>query len=128
MGCTPVKIKSRRVCVGDLKHRITIQIRALTPNNTGSIEAIETFTDVIDVWAAIETTRGSQMWDGVEISNPFTHKIYIRFRDDMDFNKWIEFEGEKYDIVDVQDLDQRNEWLLLLCTLKGETSKEANFA
>jgi SPP1 family predicted phage head-tail adaptor len=100
----------------------------LTATNTGSIESVETFADDVEVWAAIETTRGSQLWNGVEISNPFTHKIYIRYRDDIDFNKWIEFESEKYDIVDVENLEQTNEWLLLMCTRKGDAAKEANFA
>ncbi len=128
MGCRAVKLKSRRVCIGNLNKRIKIQTRALTSNNTGSIETIETFTDVVEVWAAIETTRGSQLWDGVEVSNPFTHKIYIRYRDDIDYEKWVEYEDEKYDIVDVENLEQKNEWLLLMCTRKGDNTKEANFA
>lgn len=128
MGCKPIKLKSRRICIGNLNSRIKIQTRALTATNTGSIESIETFTDLVEVWAAIETTRGSQLWNGVEISNPFTHKIYIRYRSDIDFNEWIEFESEKYDIVDVENLEQKNEWLLLMCIRKGDNTKEANYA
>jgi len=123
-----VKIKNRKICIGNMNKRITIQTRSLTTNNIGSIETIETFTDDIDVWAAIETTRGNQLWDGVEVSNPFTHNIYIRYRDDINFEKWIKYKDEEYDVVDVEDFEQANDFLLLRCIRKGSKTKEANFA
>ncbi len=128
MGCNPVKFKSRRVCIGDRNERIKIHIRTLTSNNAGSIESIETFIELVEVWAAVETTRGSQLWNGVEVSNPFTHRMSIRYRDNIDFNKWIEFRDEYYDIVDVENLEQKNEELFLMCIRKGDNTKEANFA
>lgn len=128
MGCDAIKIKSRKICIGDLTSRVKLQTRSLTAGNSGSIESIETFTDIVEVWAAIETTRGSQLWDGVEVSNPFTHKIYIRYRNDIEFTEWLEYSNEKYDIVDVENLEHKNEWLLLMCTRKGDKTKEANFA
>jgi SPP1 family predicted phage head-tail adaptor len=128
MGCKSIKIKSRKVCVGDLSSRIKLQLRSLTASNTGSIESIETFTDIIEVWAAVETTSGSKIWDGVEIANPFTHKFYIRYRNDIEFTEWIEYGNEKYKLIDVENLEQKNEFLILMCTRKGTSTKKANYA
>ena len=128
MSCTNIAIKDRKLCIGNLSERITIQTRSIANNNTGTIELSESFTSLVDVWAAVETTRGSQLWDGVSVSNPFTHKFYIRYRNDIDFNKWVEYKSEKYDIVDVEDFEQENEWLLLMCTRKGLNTKAANYA
>ncbi len=127
MSCNPISLKSRRICIGNLNTQITLQLRTLQGNNYASVENTEDFSDIATVWGAVITTRGSQLWDGVEISNPFTHDIYIRYRDDVDFTKWIEFGSQKYDIVDVENLEQKNEWLLLKCILKGTNDKAANY-
>lgn len=128
MGCKPISLKSRRICVGDLNNRITLQLRTMTGNNYASVENTETFSNIAEVWGAVETTRGSQLWDGAEISNPFTHNVYIRYRDDVDFTKWLDFGSQKYDIVDVENLEQSNEWLLLRCILKGTNTKAGTYA
>jgi len=127
MGCDRVKIKNRRVCIGDLNIRIKIQTRTLESNNTATIELVENFTDVVEVWAAVNTTRGSQLFDGSEISNPFTHIFYIRHRSNIDFEKWIEYKDEKYDIVDVENLDTDDNFLLMKCIKKGTKDNAANF-
>lgn len=126
MSCKKaVNLKNRRICIGNLNKRIKIQVRNIAANNTNSIGNNEVFTELVEVWAAIETTRGSQLFDGVEISNPFTHKVYIRYID-IDFTKWIVIDNDRYEIVDVENLEQKNEWLLLMCTLKGDKTKKAN--
>ena len=127
MGCERVNIKNRRVCIGDLNIRVKIQTRTLESNNTATIELVENFTDVVEVWAAVNTTRGSQLFDGSEISNPFTHNFYIRHRSDIDFEKWIEYKDEKYDIVDVENLDADDNFLLMKCIKKGTKDNAANF-
>jgi len=126
--CKKIKSIKRQICIGDLKDRIELSIRSQVSKNDGKIKSIMDFTSLATVWAKVTTTRGSQLFDGVEISDPFTHQIEIRFRDDIDAEKWIDFKDNRYDIVDVQDYDERNEFLLLLCKKKGDQTKEANFA
>lgn len=126
--CRKIKSIKRQICIGDLKDRIELSIRSQVSKNDGKIKSVMDFTALATVWAKVTTTRGSQLFDGVEISDPFTHQIEIRYRDDVDAEKWIDFKGNRYDIVDVQDYDERHDFLLLLCKKKGDQTKEANFA
>lgn len=126
--CRKIKAIKRQICIGDLKDRIEIFLRSQVSKNDGKIKSVMDFSSVATVWAKVTTTRGSQLFDGVELADPFTHEIEIRFRADIDAEKWIDFKGNRYDIVDVQDYDERNEFLLLLCKKKGDQTKEANFA
>lgn len=124
--CKRIPGVRRQICVGDLDRQIIVQTRAIGSPSGSSVDYSEGFTDLITVWAMIRTTRGSQLFDGVEISNPFTHLFYIRFISGVTFENWVEFADEKYDIVDTEILDERNEFTVLRCTKRGDKDKDAN--
>lgn len=127
--CTNSSPRKRKICTGDLKNLITIQTRTLTSNGFEDVDYDEVFTQVIQVWAAIKTTRGFQSFNDVgTIQNNITHKIYIRFSADFTITSedWLDFEGERYLIRDIENLEERNEYLLLYCVKKGDNTKLAN--
>lgn len=128
--CVKIKNKKRRLCIGDLDRKIKVQARSIVPPASGSVDFNESFTQVLYVWALVQTTLGSQFFDGVSLPNPFTHKVYIRYRSShvVTAEDWVEIDDVKYDIVDVEDLDERHEYLLLKCKKKGANTIAANFA
>lgn len=124
--CIKIRGKRRQLCVGDLDRKIMIQSRAIVAPVGDLVDYSESFVTTIEVWALVQTTRGSQLFDGVEISNPFTHMFYIMFLADLTFENWILFEDIKYKIQDIEDLDERHEVTLIKAIKKGD-DVEANY-
>lgn len=120
---TSVSRRNRRIYnIGDLNKKIKIQARAVYSSfQSGGHSQGANFTTIANPWASVETTRGRQQFDGVELKTAYTHKIVIRYRKDFDQTNWVEFNKERYDIVDVEDLDERHEFLLLKCKLTGNS-------
>ena len=126
--CVKIKGKKSALCIGDLDRKVTIRSRNIQAPQSGSVDFSEQFANTHIVWALIQTTRGSEIFNGVELQNPVTHLIYIRFITGLTQESWVEFNSNKYDVVDLQDIDERNEWMLLRCIKKGDESLKANFA
>jgi len=87
-----------------------------------------TFDGAITTFANIETVSGETIFDSSNIERDVTHKFYIRFRDSITQEKWINFKNELYDILTVENLDERNEFLLLRASKRGPDTKPVNEA
>lgn len=126
--CVRLKRKHRKVCVGDLDNTITLQDRAITAPASG-FDATEVFTtNTAGVWAKIDTSRGETVFDGSNTEVDVTHVFTIRWLTGITAETWILFDGERFDILDTQDLEERNEWLIMKATNKGTTANAANEA
>jgi len=126
--CVRLKRKHRKICIGDLNNVIDLQERTLTAPSSG-VDATETFiVDTPDVWAKIETVNGETIFDGTNTDINVTHRITIRFLPGITAETWVLFNGERLDILDVQNFEERDEWLLLKCTNRGTTANAANEA
>ena len=126
--CVRLKRKHRKICVGDLNNTITLQDRAITAPSSG-FDATEAFTtNTPDAWAKIDTSRGETVFDGSDTEVDVTHVFTIRWLSGITAETWILFDGERFDILDTQDLEERNEWLIMKCTNKGTTANAANEA
>jgi len=126
--CIKIDGKKRNICIGDLDKRINLFSRSIKAPTNSSVDFDEEFVKEYEKWAMIHTTRGAELFDGVSLTNAFTHKIYIRYEEGITQEDWIEFNNDKYDIVDVEDLEERHEFLLLKCKIRGDKDTLANFA
>lgn len=109
---------------------VTIQGRAIKSQGYGNVDYTEKFTTTITVRAAVETTRGYQTFNDVGVlQNVITHKIYIRYPRQVCITSedWVDIDCVKYDIVDVENPNEENQWLILYCTRKGDSKRVANF-
>jgi len=119
----------RRVGVGDMDRRITLQRRRITEPVFGESGYGEDFEPTINVWAAVYTTTGKVLFDGVGQDIAITHEVLIRFVPDITSETWIELEdGGRLDVAKPENYDERGEFLRLLCTHRGSRERGASAA
>ena len=135
-ACNSIKIKNSSVCTGDLRFRIKIQERSkAASSDITSMNYVEEFKDLFTYYAAVETNRGRESFSQVGTNSQgadsaYTHKFYIRFSNQCvpTSENWIEYDCDKYKILSVENLGERNKFLALRCVKKGTKSKDANLA
>lgn len=112
--------RRRKVCVGDLNQRITLQDRDIVPPIFGDADFTEDFTEDNDCWAAIQTVHGKTFFDGVNQRDVnLTHEIFIRYDATVTAETWILYDSRRFDIVSVEDLDEQHTFMRLMCVDKG---------
>jgi SPP1 family predicted phage head-tail adaptor len=126
--CQKLRSRIRKPCLGDLNTEITLQSRSITPSATVSIDFTETFTGLATVWASIKTVRGKTEFDGANVEREITHEFIARFLSGIDTETWVLFEGIRYDIIKTEDLEERHEFMLLMCSKLGPDTIPVNDA
>ena len=122
--CKRISITKKKICIVDLKHKVKVQTRAIVPPE--GVDYSQLLTDVKLAWAALQTKKGVEIFDGTNIIGIATHYFYVRIIADVTFVNFVEYKDKKYRILDVQNLDEDDEFLLLRCTERGESSKNSN--
>ena len=125
--CKKLRRKKRQVCLGDLDNQIVLQDRTITAPTSG-VDASETFTTNDTVDAMVETSRGETIFDGTNTEVDVTHKFTIRFISGITAETWISFNSDRFDILDVENLEERDEWLVLRATNRGVDTNTASQA
>ena len=126
--CVNVGRRKKQICTGDLDLLATVQGRALTPPTSG-VDATETFTDLnADIWIMMETGKGTVFFDDTSTEISVTHNIGLVYIAGLTAENWILFEGRRFDILFVEDFDERHEYQWLRCNERGTTSNKANEA
>ena len=85
----------------------------------------ERFQPSVTVWASIKTVTGKTIFQDVNTDVALSHEIYIRYRSDISTETWIEFNNMLFDIVAMENLEERKEWWRLACTQRGDSDDEA---
>lgn len=126
--CVKIQRKKRQPCIGDMDELITLQGRTLTPPTSG-VDATEEFADTNpDVWALIETVNGETIFDKTGTERDVTHDIYVNFISGVTSEIWVLFNNDRLEVLSVEDLDGRHEFLFLKATNRGIETNEANRA
>lgn len=99
--------------IGQLKDRVTIQNYVRTPDGYGGYT--ETWQDIATVWANIKPLRGREFFQAQQIQSEVTHKITIRYRNDIDETCRVKYNGQIFDIKSIIDIDNRHRFLELMC-------------
>jgi len=122
--------RDRRAQVGPMRDRIRISDREIIEPDFGSADFLEQFkARAIERWSTVRTTAGRTLFAGVGVDVAITHEIIIRYDEGVSSESWIILQDEtRLDVVQVEDLDERNEWMVLLCTDRGDKSFEASQA
>ncbi len=123
-----LELRHRKVPLGGLRHRLKLVSRSQKPPKANSpTGAGATFAKRRDVWAAIKTVGGVEFFDGHNIRRDVSHMIKVRFDKGTTAQTWVELrDGTRLDILEVEDLEERHEYHLLTCALRGSKTKAAN--
>jgi len=123
--CHKIKFKHRAICAGDLDRRIELQTRGFKNCNT-SVDFGQEFTKTKSTYAALVTARGKDIFAGANMETLVSHIFYIRYFDGLTSESWINYRSTRYDILEVENLDERNEFYALFCNVRGDDSLEVN--
>lgn len=128
-NCTTIRKRKRRVCLGDLVDVITLHNREIETPAFNTVDFDETFTPINLAQptrlSMINTVTGKTYFDGVNTEYAVTHEIYIVYDPQVTSATWLEFEGRRIDILNVEDFEERHEFMLLTCNERGRATQEA---
>jgi SPP1 family predicted phage head-tail adaptor len=107
-----------------METEIILQTRSIQGVTTSDVNFDETFTNSATVSALVETVAGVTVFDSTNTEIAISHRMHVRFDATITAETWVEIDNDKYDIVTVENLDRRSEFMRLNCVIRGlETSK-----
>lgn len=121
--CKQISIDRKIICAGDLKHKIKIQSRAIKTPVTG-VDLTEEMTDEKTAWAGIKTGRGESIFDAQQVERDVTHYFFVRYISWITAEHWILYKTKRYDILDIENINEDNEFMRLRCNVRGATTSE----
>ncbi len=126
--CTKLRKKKRQYCIGDLRDEIVLQERSIEPPETfiDPTDFTEEFTDTLTILSAVNTVNGKTYFDDVGVGTNITHEIGFRFVEGITSETWILYKGRRLDILNAEDLDEREGWIRVQCIDRGEDFKDAS--
>ena len=129
MARSVLRRKHRKICVGDMRDRISLQTRAITEPAFSTTNFTETFAGADKTWAKVVTIAGKTVFDGVNQDVALSHEVTIRFDSGVTAETWVLLaNGSRLDVIVTEDLEERNEYLLLKCRERGTKDKAATAA
>lgn len=99
--------------IGDMRHRITFQDSMKTSDDYKGHSI--SWTNFITVWASIEPLTGREFFAAHQIKAEVTHRVKIRYRDDITVKMRIKFGARVLAIESILDIKERHEVLEILC-------------
>lgn len=99
--------------IGSLRHRVTIE----RPQRTADIAGTATieWIGIANVYARIEATNGREIGIADGIAGRASHKVLIRYRDDVLPEMRFLAGNRHLEIRAALDIDGRRRWLQCLC-------------
>ena len=121
--------KNRRLCIGQMRDHITISGRKILEPEFGDVDFLEQFKDGVVRWATVNTIKGKTVFAGIGVDVALSHEIYIRYDQCVTSESWIVLPDDtRLDVVMVEDLDERHEFMRLLCQDRGDKDRAASRA
>lgn len=99
--------------IGRMDKRITIQEPVQVAD--GMLGQTTTWTDKATVWAAVWPVSGKEIVKNMSLPGVITHRIRIRYRSGVTPACRILFKARYFNIVSVINIDEKKEFLELIC-------------
>jgi head-tail adaptor len=74
----------------------------------------------------IESIAGKTVFDTTGVERVVSHKITTRYLDGITAESWVLFNGNRYDVVAVENLDERDEFSVMRCVFRGTSTSSVN--
>lgn len=91
---------------GKLRHRVTLQTRTETQNDTG--ESAASWSDFATVWAAVEPLRGRELIAAQAVNSEVTGMIRMRYRAGVEPTMRAVYGSRNFNIVAIVNPEERN--------------------
>ena len=100
---------------GRLNERVTLLERSVARDALGG--EIVTWTDRGETWADVTPLRGREYFAAMQVNPEYQIRFRLRYQSAPTItNEWrLEWRGEQYDILDVINVDARDDMLELMC-------------
>jgi SPP1 family predicted phage head-tail adaptor len=95
---------------GWLRHRVVIEAPEETADGAGG--ATVTWMPLAAVWAAIEPVSAGERITAGRLTGIVTHRVTMRFRDDVTGGMRVIHRGRAYRILVASDPDERRRYLV----------------
>lgn len=94
---------------GKLRHSIIWQEKIGTPDEGGG----QTYTtnDVVTVRAWVKPVSTNERFFAQRVESDITHKIFLRFRTDINPAMRINLGGRLFQVKGIMNLEEQNKWL-----------------
>ena len=102
-----------RPSTGRLRHRLTLEAAARTPDGGGG--AAETWSAIAQLWGQIRPTSGIEVFETDGLSGRVSHEITLRYRSGVTPSMRLASGSRRFEIVAIIDIDERRRWLKCLC-------------
>jgi SPP1 family predicted phage head-tail adaptor len=102
---------------GWLRHRVTVEVAAGASDAAGGES--RTWSTSATLWARIEPLTAEEKTVAAHLAGLVTHKVTIRWRDDVTASMRIACRGRHFRIRTVHDPDETRRYLQLGCEEEG---------
>ena len=121
----------RKIPLGDMREPIVLFRRSIRPSMSKTTHEVRHLKDtvLVNAWANITTYNGILQFDKVNIGQTPTHKIVTRYNSEMIVDDDIMIKdsyNNNYKILEVENLENRNEYISITARKLGPEEKLAN--
>lgn len=102
---------------GALNHRISIESIVETSDGCGGVAV--SWAPVAEVWASIRPLRQRVFEQALQQEEEQTHKITLRFRDDVSSGWRFASDGRIFEVISATDPDERQRYLVCITREQG---------
>ncbi|MEQ1931157.1 MAG: phage head closure protein [Parvularculaceae bacterium] len=99
--------------IGQLRHRVDIRARVLTPDGVGG--AAPSWTTVETAWAGLTHLTSARNADGARDNRLKRVAATLRHRNTVELGQRLRFADDDYDIVSIETTDGRERFMILIC-------------
>jgi len=107
-------LSKKRIPIGNLRHRITIEENTPTVNTHG--DSIDDWDSIGQVWGSIDPFSGTETDSAGQIIATHSHTIILRYWEGLNSRHRFVHDGIIYNIVSVLNAEQRG--LLMMCMVQ----------
>lgn len=124
--CKYIQAPNYKICIGSLKHSCEFQTRSEVFQKDETIGSDEEFTTISTQYVAISSTKGIDIFDGVNIIGNASHIITSRYLSTIAEIRWLKINGKYYKVLKVDNKGEQNRFLQFFCSERGIIANKAN--
>lgn len=102
-------LNGKMINPGELRTSVVLKKRTITTDAGGFGQ--ESYTTLATVWARWSNVHGSEVWAAQSVQAVAPATVLIRYRSDVDQTCVVVKGSEIYDIVSVDNIQERGEYL-----------------